>query len=175
MTKHTIPLIIFIALLVLMWVGLSLNPRELPSPLIGKKAPEFELPLLQRPDVKITNEVFQNKVTVLNVFASWCVSCRMEHHLLINMAKKGVHLVGLNYKDKRGDALVYLSQTGGNPYSLIAHDLNGDVGIEWGVYGTPETFIVDKQGVIRHKHTGPLNQKIINEQIMPLISALEKE
>ncbi|MDR9499903.1 MAG: DsbE family thiol:disulfide interchange protein [Hydrogenovibrio sp.] len=175
MTKHTIPLIIFVALLILMWAGLSLNPRELPSPLIGKEVPKFELPLLMEPEATMTHKDFENRVTVFNVFASWCVSCRMEHHLLIDMAKRGVNLFGLNYKDKRGDALVYLSRSGGNPYAAIAHDLKGDVGIEWGVYGTPETFVVDKEGVIRHKHTGPLNQQVIQSEILPLVAALERE
>ncbi|GKT12738.1 MAG: cytochrome c biogenesis protein CcmG, thiol:disulfide interchange protein DsbE [Thiomicrorhabdus sp.] len=175
MNRHMIPLVIFVALIGLMWVGLSLNPRELPSPLIGKEAPKFEVVTLHDQQRTISNEMFKGKVTVFNVFASWCVACRSEHHLLLQLQRRGVNLVGLNYKDKRGDALVYLNQLGGNPYTVIGHDFDGNVGIEWGVYGTPETFVIDRNGVIRYKQTGPMHPQMIENELMPLLRTLERE
>lgn len=175
MTRHMIPLFVFIALVVLMWVGLSLNPREIPSPLIGKQAPKFQVSTLHDKSVVISDEMFKGKVTVLNVFASWCVACRSEHHLLLELQRRGVNIVGINYKDKRRDALVYLNRLGGDPYSVIGHDLDGNVGIEWGVYGTPETFVIDKNGVVRYKQTGPMYRQMIENELMPLLRKLEQE
>lgn len=175
MTRHVIPLIVFVLLLILLWVGLSLNPRELPSPLIGREAPRFDIPELYQPEGNVSSEDFKGKVTVFNVFASWCVSCRAEHHLLVDLKQRGVRIIGLNYKDQRRDALTYMAMAGGNPYVAIGYDLDGKVGIDWGVYGTPETFVIDKQGVIRHKFTGPLHRALIENQLMPLIAALEQE
>lgn len=175
MTRHAIPLIVFILLLLLLWVGLGLNPRELPSPLVGRAAPSFSVPDLMQPEQRVDNALIQGRVTVLNVFASWCVSCRAEHHLLQEMEQRGVYLIGLNYKDERSDAINYLRRGGRNPYAVIGHDLNGKAGIEWGVYATPETFVIDKRGVIRHKFTGPLNRSLMENQMYPLLSALEQE
>lgn len=175
MNRHMIPLAVFVALIALLWVGLGLNPREIPSPFIDKPAPKFAVPTLNNPDEMLTHKEFQNRVTVFNVFASWCVACRSEHHLLIELQRRGVNLIGLNYKDKRNDAMVYLNRLGGNPYRIVGHDLEGRAGIEWGVYGTPETFVVDKKGVVRYKHTGPLHRKVIEEELMPLLRKLEQE
>ena len=175
MTRHMIPLFVFIVLVILMWIGLSLNPREIPSPLIGKEAPVFEVKTLHDENRTISNKMFKGRVTVVNVFASWCVACRSEHHLLLELQRRGVHLVGINYKDKRGDALVYLNRLGGDPYAVIGHDLNGNVGIEWGVYGTPETFVIDKKGVVRYKQTGPMHRQMIENELMPLLRTLEQE
>ncbi len=175
MNRHMIPLIIFAALLLLFWVGLGLNPKIIPSPLIGKEAPQFELPELHDPQKTVSNEVLKGHVTLFNVFASWCVSCRAEHHYLLQLQRQGIRLVGLNYKDERRDALMYLRQLGGDPYAMIAYDYEGDVGIEWGVYGTPETFVVDKKGVVRYKHTGPLYPEVIENELIPLVRQLEQE
>lgn len=175
MTRHAIPLIVFILLLLLLWVGLGLNPRELPSPLVGRAAPAFSVPDLMQAEQRVDNALMQGRVTVLNVFASWCVSCRAEHHLLQEMQQRGVYLIGLNYKDERSDALNYLRRLGKNPYHAIGHDLDGRAAIEWGVYATPETFVIDKRGVIRHKFTGPLNRSLMESQMYPLLSTLEQE
>ena len=148
MLRSAIPLIIFILLAILLYKGLSLDPREIPSPLIGKPAPEFTLPQLQKPDARFSKQTLLGKVTLVNAWASWCVSCRSEHHLLMALAKDGVQIYGINYKDTSEDALGYLSQLG-NPYVMNGHDLNGRVGIDWGIIATPESFLVDKKGVIR--------------------------
>jgi len=175
MNRHMIPLGVFAALLLLFWVGLGLNPNIIPSPLIGKEAPKFELPELHNQQETVSNEMLKGQVTVFNVFASWCISCRAEHHHLLDLQRKGVYLIGLNYKDERRHALGYLSQLGGDPYAKIAFDYKGDIGIEWGVYGTPETFVIDKKGIVRHKHTGPLYREVIENELLPLIRKLEQE
>lgn len=170
-----IPLVIFAALLLLFWVGLGLNPQVIPSPLIGKEAPKFELPELHDPQKVVNNEMLKGQVTLFNVFASWCVSCRAEHHHLLKLQRQGFRLIGLNYKDEKRDALLYLRQLGGDPYEMIAYDHKGEIGIEWGVYGTPETFVVDKKGIVRYKHTGPLYREVIENELIPLIRELEQE
>lgn len=174
MLRYGIPLIVFIMLIGLFWVGLGLNPRELPSPLVGREAPKFNIPELYDPQRRVSEADLKGEVTVLNVFASWCVSCRREHGLLVQMSKQGIRLIGLNYKDEADDAKEYLRR-GGNPYLLTGFDQRGDAGIEWGVYGTPETFIIDRQGVVRYKHTGPLYPGILTETIYPLLAELNQE
>ncbi len=173
--RHMIPLVVFAALLLLFWVGLGLNPKIIPSPLIGKEAPKFDLPELHNPQKRVTNEMLKGQVTLFNVFASWCVSCRAEHHLLLDLQHRGLYIIGLNYKDEKRDALNYLTQFGGDPYAMIAYDYEGDVGIEWGVYGTPETFVIDKKGIVRYKHTGPLYREVIENELIPLVRKLEQE
>ena len=175
MNRHMIPLVIFAALLLLFWVGLGLNPQIIPSPLIDKEAPKFELPELHNPQKVVNNEMLKGQVTLFNVFASWCVACRAEHHHLLKLQRQGFHLIGLNYKDEKRDALAFLRQLGGDPYAMIAYDYKGDVGIEWGVYGTPETFVIDKKGIVRYKHTGPLYRDVIENELIPLIRNLEQE
>ncbi len=165
------PLLAFLALAGLLYKGLSLDPREVPSPLIDKPAPTFSLPRLQQPEVLLGNADFAGKVSLFNVWATWCVACRQEHPVLMELAQRGIPIYGLNYKDVRSDAQRWL-QRFGNPYLANAFDEEGRVGIDWGVYGTPETFIVDKQGIIRHKHIGPLTQKSVDEEILPLIKKL---
>ena len=170
--RFWVPIAIFIALVALLGVGLTLNPREVPSPLIGKAAPHFELPLLLGPDRTFTPKDMAGKVWMFNVWASWCTSCRQEHPLLSDFAKAGlVPVYGLNYKDERSDGIAYLKQLG-NPYQLIAYDPKGRVGIDYGVYGTPETYVIDKRGVIRYKRIGPLTPEIIRDKIVPLVHAL---
>ncbi|HHO58900.1 MAG TPA: DsbE family thiol:disulfide interchange protein [Thiotrichales bacterium] len=162
------PLIIFMALVVLLFVGLSLNPRLVPSPLIGKPAPTFELPLLNQPGT-FSNRDFQGKVTLLNVWASWCFACRQEHETVKQLSAQGVRIIGLNYKDEAADAKAWLNRLG-NPYEAIATDTDGRVAIDWGVYGAPETFLIDQNGIIRHKVIGPLSSP---DNLQPLLEIMK--
>jgi len=174
MNKYLIPLAVFAALLVFLFVGLSLNPREIPSPFIGKPAPGFELAELHAPDKRFARKDMDGKVWMLNVWASWCVACREEHPVLVEFAKqKMIPVVGLNYKDKPEDAKAWLKQFG-DPYTLSVSDLDGRVGIDYGVYGVPETFLIDKQGVIRMKQIGPVTPQVLEKKILPLVRELEK-
>jgi|RhiMethySRZTD1v2_1073278.scaffolds.fasta_scaffold47083_2 cytochrome c biogenesis protein CcmG/thiol:disulfide interchange protein DsbE len=169
-----LPIAIFIALVVLLAVGLTLNPREVPSPLVGKPAPDFQLPLLGDPQRSFSPRDMTGKVWLFNVWASWCVTCREEHPVLSEFAKSGlVPVIGLDYKDKRDEAFQYLTKLG-NPYQLSAYDPQGRVGIDYGVYGTPETYVIDKQGVIRYKRIGPLTPEIIRTKIIPLVHELNR-
>ncbi|MDT8387340.1 MAG: DsbE family thiol:disulfide interchange protein [Thiogranum sp.] len=170
--RYLTPLILFLALAALLYAGLSRDPRVVPSPLVGKPAPEFVLPDLKDPQQQVALSDFIGEVTVLNVWATWCSGCRAEHPLLMRLAEQGVRIYGLDYKDDRADAMRWLQQFG-DPYIANAFDESGRVGIDWGVYGTPETFIIDKQGVIRYKHIGPVTVEAINETILPLIAELQ--
>ena len=163
------PLIAFIAVAVLLGIGLTLNPRDLPSTLIGKPAPAFTLPNLFQANEQIqVPEHYLGKRWILNVWASWCVGCRVEHPLLNELAQKtDIPMLGLNYKDDGGNARQWLVDRG-NPYSLIAADLAGNAGIDWGVYGVPETFVIDEQGLVIYKHTGPLNVDAVRNVLLPL-------
>lgn len=175
MNRRLIPLIVFIGLLVLLAVGLTLDPRQIPSPLVGKAAPSFRLPNLANPTATLGDSDLRGQVYLLNVWASWCVSCRQEHPRLVKLAKAGtVHIYGLNYKDQREDALRWLDRFG-NPYLASASDLDGRVGIDYGVYGVPESYLIDKKGFIRHKYTGPLSDDDIQHHLLPLVQQLEKE
>jgi cytochrome c biogenesis protein CcmG/thiol:disulfide interchange protein DsbE len=170
--RYWVPLAVFVALLAVLWVGLRLDPREVPSPLIGKPAPAFSLPRLDKPEVIVAKQDMLGKVWLLNVWASWCVSCREEHALLVDFARDGVApLIGLNHKDERKDGLRWLAQFG-NPYTISIFDHDGRVGIDYGVYGVPETFVIDKQGVIRYKRIGVLTPEIVRDKIVPLVKEL---
>jgi cytochrome c biogenesis protein CcmG/thiol:disulfide interchange protein DsbE len=170
-----VPLGVFVALVVLLGVGLTLDPREVPSPFIGKPAPAFALPQLHHPEKTLSTADFRGQVSLLNVWASWCVSCRQEHPLLLELARDGrVPIYGLNYKDERDDAKGWLERLG-NPYRESAFDADGRAGIDWGVYGVPETFVVDRKGIIRFKFAGPLTREAIHGTLMPLIAELEQE
>jgi len=170
--KYGIPLVIFAMLVGFFAVGLTRDPREVPSPFIGKSAPEFKLAELNAADRTFGPDNMRGKVWLLNVWASWCVSCRVEHPLLVEMSKKQlVPIVGLNYKDKREDGLQWLARHG-DPYMLSAYDDEGKVGIDYGVYGVPETFVIDKQGVIRYKQIGPITQEALDKTILPLVKKL---
>jgi len=171
--RYLTPLVLFLALAALLYRGLALNPREVPSPLIGKPAPEFTLPELKDTSRQLSHSDFLGKVSLLNVWATWCVSCRAEHPLLMQLARQGVTIYGLDYKDSREDAKRWL-QRFGDPYVANAFDADGRVGIDWGVYGTPETFVIDQHGIIRHKHIGPLTQEAIQREILPLIQKLKE-
>lgn len=171
--KFLIPLAIFVVLAIFLGRGLSLDPREVPSPLIDKPAPTFSLARLDQPAQMLGTEQLRGQVWVLNVWASWCVACRDEHPVLVEFSKSGVvPIYGLNYKDKREPALNWLQQFG-NPYTASIFDENGRVGIDFGVYGVPETFVIDKQGVIRYKKTGPVTPETIQSIILPLVKKLQ--
>ena len=171
--RFAIPFLLFAALVAFFAVGLTRDPREVPSPFIGKPAPAFKLEQLHEPKAAFTPEDMKGKVWMLNVWASWCASCRIEHPLLVQLARNNaVPIVGLNYKDKREDGIAWLVKFG-NPYAVSAWDIDGRVGIDYGVYGAPETFIIDKQGVIRHKHIGPITQEALEKKILPLIRSLQ--
>ena len=170
--KFAIPLVLFFALVAFFAVGLMRDPREVPSPFIGKPAPAFKLEQLHAGDKVFTPEDMKGRVWLLNVWASWCVSCRVEHPLLVEMSKqKLVPIVGLNYKDKRDEGIAWLKRFG-DPYVLSAYDVDGRVGIDYGVYGVPETFLIDKQGIIRHKQIGPITPEALEKSILPLIKQL---
>ena len=174
MKRFTIPLVVFAVLVVFLAVGLTLNPRDVPSPLKDKPAPSFKLPQLAVADKTFAPEDLKGKVWLLNVWASWCVSCRQEHPLLVSFAKEGrVPIVGLNYKDQLADAKMWLARYG-DPYVFSAVDADGRVGIDYGVYGVPETYVIDKAGVIRMKHTGPITPESLQKQILPLVAELSK-
>jgi cytochrome c biogenesis protein CcmG/thiol:disulfide interchange protein DsbE len=171
--KLAIPLAAFVAIAAFLAVGLTRDPREVPSPFIDKPAPAFRIEQLHDAKVAFSPEDMRGKVWLLNVWASWCVSCRAEHPLLVDMAKRRlVPIVGLNYKDKREDGLQWLTKFG-DPYSLSAYDVEGRVGIDYGVYGVPETFVIDKLGIIRYKQIGPITPEALEKTILPLIRKLE--
>jgi len=166
---------VFAALVLLLAIGLRLNPREVPSPLIGKPAPPFELPLLQEPDRRFNEKQMLGRVWILNVWASWCPPCLVEHPVVTRVAAAGMApVIGLNYKDARDEALPWL-QRNGNPYQLIAFDRDGRIGIDYGVYGVPETYVIDGKGVIRFKHIGPLTPDVVREKVEPLVKQLSTQ
>jgi cytochrome c biogenesis protein CcmG/thiol:disulfide interchange protein DsbE len=170
--RYLIPLVVFVLLAGLLAVGLRLDPREVPSPLIGKPAPAFSLPQLGQPALALAAEQMKGQVWVLNVFASWCTPCLAEHPYVTQLGRQpGVRLVGLNYKDRPEDAKAWLRRHG-DPYAAIVVDADGRVGIDYGVYGVPETFVIDKQGVIRHKQIGPITPEALEKRILPLLAQL---
>jgi len=174
MNRYLLPLGVFVVLVLLLGVGLSLNPREVPSPLIGKPAPAFQLPQLHQPEKSLSSRELQGKVWVLNVWASWCVACREEHPVLADLAKSNIApIFGLNYKDRRDDAVAWLKRFG-DPYQLSLFDPDGRVGIDYGVYGVPETYVIDRQGVIRYKRIGPVTPEIVQKKIAPLVAELNR-
>jgi cytochrome c biogenesis protein CcmG/thiol:disulfide interchange protein DsbE len=175
MLKYLIPLVIFVVLGVFLAIGLKLNPTEIPSPFLGKPAPAFSAATLDNPQQQLKPADLQGKVWLFNVWASWCTSCRAEHPVLNELAKQqAAPIVGLNYKDAREDALAWLNRLG-NPYEMSVVDPEGRIGIDWGVYGVPETFVIDKKGVIRHKHTGPVTPETVQQTLLPLIAKLQAE
>lgn len=170
--RYIVPLAIFVVLAGFLAVGLKLDPREVPSPLINKPAPDFNLAQLHDPDKRFSRDDMKGQVWLFNVWASWCVSCRAEHPYLVELARSGeVPIYGLDYKDQPAEALNWL-RNWGNPYVLTAMDPDGRVGIDYGVYGVPETYLIDQQGVIRFKQIGPLTPKVIQETILPMVREL---
>jgi cytochrome c biogenesis protein CcmG/thiol:disulfide interchange protein DsbE len=175
MTRFLLPFGLFIVVVGFLAVGLTLNPRELPSPLVGKAAPEFSLPQLHDPGKVISSNDLKGKVWLLNFWASWCGGCKEEHPVLIQLAQSGaVPIYGMDYKDQRNEALAWLREWG-NPYPVVAVDEAGRVGINFGVYGVPETYVIDKQGIIRYKQIGPLREDILQGKILPLIRELQNQ
>lgn len=175
MRRFLLPLGVFGALLAFLWIGLRLNPREVPSPLIGKPVPPFTLQQLHAPQRQIGPRDMVGKVWLLNVWASWCVACRQEHPILMELARRQlVPIVGLHYKDGREDGIAMLGRDG-NPYLVSGFDREGRVGIDFGVYGVPETFLIDQRGVIRYKQIGILTPEVLNNTLIPLIETLNKE
>lgn len=173
MMRFILPFVVFVVLAGFLFVGLNLNPREVPSPLIDKPAPAFTLPQLHEPAKQFSPADMKGKVWLLNVWASWCVSCREEHPVLMELASRNiVPIYGLDYKDKREDAELWLKK-GGDPYVLSVADAEGRIGIDYGVYGVPETYVIDKQGVIRYKQIGPVTEQSLNEKILPLVAELQ--
>jgi cytochrome c biogenesis protein CcmG/thiol:disulfide interchange protein DsbE len=171
--KFLVPLALFLLLVGFFAVGLTRDPREVPSPLVDKPAPLFKLEQLHQQNLAFAPEDMKGRVWMLNVWASWCVSCRVEHPLLVELSRKNsVPIVGLNYKDRREDGIQWLAKFG-NPYALSAYDEDGKVGIDYGVYGVPETFLIDKQGMIRYKQIGPITPEAWEKTLLPLIRKLE--
>jgi cytochrome c biogenesis protein CcmG/thiol:disulfide interchange protein DsbE len=172
--KQWIPLAIFGVLVSFLAAGLSRDPHELPSPLIDKPAPQFKLSQLAVAEEGFSPADMNGQVWMLNVWASWCTACKDEHPVLLALSKaQDIPLVGLDYKDKRADAAKFLARQG-DPYRLSAVDTDGRVGIDWGVYGVPETFVIDKQGVIRYKQVGPVTVEALQKTILPLIERLKR-
>ena len=171
--KFALPGVLFIGLVVVFVIGLRLDPTEVPSTFIDKPAPEFDLPRLFEPGVRVRHTELQGQVSLLNIWASWCVGCAKEHALLLDIARQSqIPIFGLNWKDETADALNWLRRLG-NPYTRIAVDYDNVTGIDYGVYGAPETFLLDANGIIRHKHIGPLTEEIWEQEFVPLIASLE--
>ncbi|MBQ0929848.1 DsbE family thiol:disulfide interchange protein [Ideonella sp. 4Y16] len=174
MKKLLIPLALFLVLAGFLFVGLSRDPREVPSPLVGKSAPPFAAPTLADAQQRISREDLLGRAWVLNVWASWCGACRDEHPVLVEWSRRPgqtVKLIGLNYKDQRADGLQWLRQLG-NPYTTSIFDPDGRIGLDYGVYGVPETFVIDAQGVVRMKHIGPVTPEVLRDKIEPLLKQL---
>ncbi len=178
--KFFIPFAAFGALVALLLFGLGNDPKAIPSPFIGQPAPAFSLPRLYKPEQKISTEDMKGQVWVLNLWASWCVSCRAEHKVLSRLiAETKIPTIGLNYKDygteDYGDEALQWLASLGNPFYAVAVDTNGSAGIDWGVVGVPETFVIDKKGIVRYKFTGPVYDQAVDEILIPLIEKLRKE
>ena len=173
MKKFLLPLAVLAVVVGFLGVGLKLNPREVPSPLIGKAAPPFTLSVLHEPGKTVSNTDLKGQVWLLNVWASWCVTCREEHPVLVELARqKVVPIYGLNYKDKSDDAKAWLKQFG-DPYVMSLVDEKGQIGIDYGVYGVPETYVIDRNGVIRYKKIGPVTPDTVRDKILPLVKQLK--
>ncbi len=174
--KFLTPLILFLGLVALLFYGLGTDPRKVPSPLVGKPAPRFSLPALQDPNRTVSDAELKGKISLVNVWASWCVSCRAEHEELMKLSRqeKDIQIIGLNWKDDPVDATRML-RTFGDPYVVSAFDPDNKVGIHWGVYGAPETFVVDTRGIIRYKHIGPINRQVWEQTLRPLMQEIKAE
>ena len=173
--KHYLPIIIFFLIIPIFYIGLDRNKSELPSPLIGKKMPKFSLPSLQNSNHIIDNSNFDYEIFLLNVWATWCSGCLEEHPFLMQLSKSNqIPIIGLNWRDNKNDAIDWLENYG-DPYNLIANDKLGRVAIDWGVYGAPESFLVDSNGIIIHKHLGPLNEKIWEQDFVSLIRDVKNQ
>ncbi len=170
--SRLLPLIAFVLLAALLFVGVRMNSGKdtsaIPSPLIGKPAPALALPELPLPESRVAIDALRGRAYVLNVWGSWCVSCRVEHPVITELAGSGVLVVGYNYKDTPEDASRWLAQYG-NPFALVVQDADGQAALDWGIYGAPETFVIDAEGIVRFKHIGPLTPEIVQDKIRPLL------
>jgi cytochrome c biogenesis protein CcmG, thiol:disulfide interchange protein DsbE len=170
--RYLLPLAVFAVIAAFLYKGLWMDPREIPSPLIGKPAPDFDLQVLEDPARRIGRKDMLGKVWMLNAWASWCVACRDEHPVLVEFSRKAVvPIIGLNYKDTRAEGMKWLTDFG-NPYQTSAFDQSGRVGIDYGIYAVPETFLIDKQGVVRFKQIGPVTPELLRDKLVPLIQRL---
>ncbi len=175
MKRALIPLAIFLLVASFLFKGLSLNPREVPSPLVGKPTPQFSLPRLDEPTKTFSPKEMLGKVWLLNAWASWCPACKDEHPLLVELAKSGfLPIIGLDYKDTNAEAQQWLV-VAGNPYAANAVDADGRVGIDYGVYGVPETYVIDKKGIIAYKQIGPITLETLRDKIVPLVKKLQAQ
>lgn len=173
MMRFILPFIVFLIVAVFLFIGLGLKPREVPSPLVGRAAPAFTLPQLHEPSRQFSPQDMKGKVWLFNVWASWCTACENEHPVFMELSRQNlVPIYGMDYKDKREDGEAWLRKHG-NPYALVVSDAEGRVGIDYGVYGVPETYVIDKQGVIQHKQIGAVTPEILNEKILPLVKELQ--
>lgn len=173
--RYTVPLIIFGMLLLFLLVGLKRDPHQLPSPLLNQPIPQFDLPVLEQPGQRFTSKQFQGQVSILNVWASWCTVCRAEHPRLVDLAQhKLVAIYGLDYKDQAIDAQQMLMQYG-NPFQQVGFDEQGRAAIDLGVYGTPETFVIDQKGIVRYKWIGELTTDVLQNKILPLVTQLQRQ
>ncbi|MEX2352638.1 MAG: DsbE family thiol:disulfide interchange protein [Gammaproteobacteria bacterium] len=173
MLRYLVPLFIFAGLIVLFLFGLRNDPSLVPSPFIDKPVPSFELPSLRSPETRLSQEALKGEVSLLNIWATWCIPCRYEHPILVSAAENdNLRIFGLNYKDVREDAIAWLEELG-DPYEQIFFDERGSVGIDLGVYGVPETFILDQDGIVRYKHVGPVTNEIMKDIILPIVRELK--
>ncbi len=174
MSRFLIPAAIFIALVAFLAIGLTLDPRKVDSPLIDKPVPQFSLPRLKDASQVFSSDDFKGQISLLNVWATWCFACRQEHGVLVELSQQQqLPIYGLNYKDERPLALRWLRELG-DPYTATAFDEDGRVAIDWGVYGAPETFLIDQNGMIRYKHIGPMTHEIYQTKILPIVKQLQE-
>ena len=168
--RFAIPVLFLIGLVALFAVGLKKDPREVPSPLIGKPAPAFSLPVVGMGERLVTPADWRGRTVLVNYFASWCAGCRVEHPLFLQLAQEGVEIVGVDYKDSEADVNDWLQKLG-NPYKTVVSDLAGTAGLDYGVYGVPETFVVGPEGTILYKQIGPMTPEAWQQKIKPLMAA----
>jgi cytochrome c biogenesis protein CcmG/thiol:disulfide interchange protein DsbE len=170
--RYLVPIAVFGILIPIFLIGLQRNPSELPSPFLGMQAPAFSLPSLEDPGTIVSSEDYAGRIALVNVWATWCVGCRHEHDFLLTLAaREDIPIYGLNWRDDREDALLWLQQLG-NPYVASAFDADAKVGIDWGVYGAPETFLIGPDGTVLHKHMSPLTEEIWQRDFVPKIDAV---
>ncbi|MDH4046525.1 MAG: DsbE family thiol:disulfide interchange protein [Gammaproteobacteria bacterium] len=173
MNRYIAPIVVFVILLGVFMIGLNKDPTILPSPFIGRAAPAFDLPTLENASKRVSNADLSGQVVLVNVWATWCVGCRQEHEFLLQLARdKVIPIYGLNWRDRREDALQWLRQLG-NPYVVSGYDGDGKAGIDWGVYGAPETFLIAKDGTVLYKYLGPLNSQVWQQEFEPRILQAE--
>ncbi len=171
MSRYIVPLLIVAIMIPVFLVGLGRDPSEIPSPLLLKPAPEFELPRLKDPSQTVGSADYKGRIALVNVWATWCVACRQEHDFLLKLTgESGIPIYGLNWRDRRSDALVWLQRLG-DPYVASAYDEDGRVGIDWGVYGAPETFLISQDGIILYKHMSPMSDEVWEKEFQPRILA----